>query len=468
MTEFPHQLLISNYGNKKEESVICKSLIRAVPSNRDVYEAIWHKTDIILKVFSNGLWGRRHLNKEWQGLAGLRERGLNCPKPLFWGRTQDGCWAVAQEKILDASTVLEVFKNIGGDAEKLNLLIAVCRELAKQHSRGVLQKDFHLGNFLLKKGEIFTIDTGQICFYSDEVERKKSLFQAAALGNVLGDEEVKNIRRLYEEYFACREWELYKSDLAMLEKQRFKNKKLSIQKGLRKCLRPSKRHLRVKLDGFLAMLERDFFPQDEAVDFVKRIDELMSQGAILKRGNTCYVSKVCWKGKEVVIKRYNDKGFIHSLRNSIMRTRARRGWLHGHRFEMLGIPTARPIGFIEKRDGILVRKSYFISEYIEGESLYNFLQNEIDKVRQMRICRQIVDVFQKLDKYHIVHRDLKYSNILIANDGPKLIDLDSVCLPKLGWWYKIRRKKSMRRFKECGGDYPDFLSNLKIVNSNQN
>ena len=105
MAEFPFQLSIKKNNGDKDELVTCRSILRTVRENRFVYEGAWQDRDVIIKVFSKGLAGRRRLNREWQGLVKLRELGVNCPKALFWGKTVEGGWAAVQEKINNAFTV---------------------------------------------------------------------------------------------------------------------------------------------------------------------------------------------------------------------------------------------------------------------------------------------------------------------------------------------------------------------------
>ena len=82
----------------------------------------------------------------------------------------------------------------------------------------------------------------------------------------------------------------------------------------------------------------------------------------LKNGNTYFVSRINLAGREIVVKRYNHKEVIHSVRQTIKRSRARRGWLHEHRLRMLNIATPRPLAYIESRRGMVVWKSYLVTQ----------------------------------------------------------------------------------------------------------
>jgi hypothetical protein len=115
------------------------------------------------------------------------------------------------------------------------------------------------------------------------------------------------------------------------------SKKRKVSRELRKCLRKNARYLRIKTGRHVAVFDRAFCQEARSFDFIEQIDALMDKGQILKNGDTSYVSRLTWNDEDVVVKRYNHRGFIHSLRHTIKRSRARRSWLHGHRLGVLNI-----------------------------------------------------------------------------------------------------------------------------------
>lgn len=458
MTEFPFQLLIKRtYPEKRTECLLCTALLRVVPGKRKVYDAIWNDKSVIAKVFSHKFSARRHLKREWKGLSLLVSRGLSAPEPLFYGHTEDGRWAVVVQKIAESSTVLDVFQETHEPAKKLDLLVLVCKELAKQHNKGVLQKDLHLGNFLLGGDKVFAFDTGQMRFSRRELDRKNSIPQLAMLAFCLPDTNTESIVTLCEEYFKARGWHFGKPDESSFQKQLAVHRKRMLRKGLKKCLRTSKRLLQIKAGRYIAVFYRAFCQKAEPLDFIEQIDAMMDEGQILKKGNTCYVSRLMWNGKDVVVKRYNHKGLIHSLRHTIKKSRARKGWLHTHHLEALNIAAPRPLAYIEHRRGLLIWKSYLVTEYVEGQKLYNFLRDDnITEQRRLNEIQRVMKLLDKLWKYRITHGDLKHTNILITDNGPVLTDLDGMKVHKWTWIYRHRRRKDLRRFSKQLS--PSFVS----------
>lgn len=365
-----------------------------------VYNALWNSKSVIVKVFSHKISAKRHLKKEWQGLNLLQSRGLNAPQPLFYGQTENGQQAIVMEKIADSTTALDAIRKTPGETAKLNLLAHVCEELARQHNKGVLQKDLHLGNFLVspvknstgripdaavEKGKIsngvsgdkvFVLDPRQMRFFSHQIPKEKSISQLASLGNCLPTSNTESIARVYKQYFRIRGWHFEKSDEALLQKQLIAHRKRAVKKWVKKCLRTTKRYLKIKTNNFLAVFDKSFCEGDKPLDLIKQIDALMDKGQILKNGHTSFVSRLRWNDKNIVVKRYNHKGFIHSLRHTIKKSRARRNWLHAHRLRELNITTPRPLAYIEQRKGLLVWKSYLVTEYIKGRNFSDFLRDE--------------------------------------------------------------------------------------------
>jgi tRNA A-37 threonylcarbamoyl transferase component Bud32 len=448
MAEIPFQLLINcTYPQKITESLLCTALLRIIPGRREVYDALWADSSVIVKVFSHQISARRHLKREWRGLSLLSSRGLNAPKPLFYGRTEDGRWAVVVEKITDSPTALDVLQKKQDPAKELDLLISICKELAKQHKKGVLQKDLHLGNFLLGGDKVFALDTGQMQFSMGELDRKSSISQLAMLVSCLSDSKANSIPTLCTEYFKARGWHFRKSDEIIFQKKLTVHRRRLMSKGLKKCLRTSKRYLQIKVGSYIAVFDRAFCQDAEPLDFIAQIDSLMNTGQILKNGNTSYVSRLKWNGKDVVVKRYNHKGFTHSLRHTIKRSRARRGWLHGHRLVMLNISTPKPSAYIEQYKGKLIWQSYLVTEYVKGQNFYYFLRDDkTTDQRRSNAIHQVKDLLDKLGKYRITHGDLKHLNILITDNGPFLTDRDGMKVHKCNWTHKIWQAKDLEHF----------------------
>lgn len=447
MKEFPFSLSIKPFApESRPEIVVCTDPLRVLAGKRQVLDALWGERPVVVKVFAEPLKAKRHMKRDWQGLKCLEKLGLNAPNALFCGKTDDGRYAVVTEKITDAATLSEIWNNTTDSIKKLGLLLMVSRELANQHLKGLLQKDLHLGNFLLKGQKLFTLDPAQIRFFSGQVKKKHALAQLAVLASNVPDEDTDAITRLCREYAQARSWKFSRLDLAALQKQLAACRKYNVKRALKKCMRTGKKFVRIRQPAHLGVALRDFYQKADFRKFIQDIDTLMQTGEILKKGNTCFVSHFTWAGREIVAKRYNYKGFFHSVRHTIKKTRARHAWLHAHRLGNLNIPTPKPIAYIEQRKAGLVYQSYIVTEYVHGQRLYDFLRaDNLPEQSRSKAARQLKELFDKLGKYRITHGDLKYTNILITENGPILTDLDSMKVHSFNATYHKKRAKDLAR-----------------------
>lgn len=449
MTDFPFQLTIKNASSgNREETLTCTALLRQVKGKRKVYDALWAGQNVIAKVFSDRFSAKRHLKKEWRGLKHLEKLRSASPKALFYGETEDGRQVVITEKIVNSKVAFDSFNETCSLAEKTDLLISVCKLLAKQHANGIIQKDLHLGNFLLANDKVYALDPACMEFCSYPIKKNKSIMQLAILACSLSERDQEAIAKICDQYAQCRQWNFDNADKALFDKFFRIHKKQVLKRSLKKTLRTSKRYLKIEKDGFLGVFDRSFCEGKDPLDFIKQIDSLMDKGDVLKDGNTCYVSRLRWNGQDIVIKRYNHKGLIHSLRHTIKKSRGRRVWLHSHRLGMLGIAAHKPAAFVEYRKASLVWKSYIITEYVEGRRLSDFIQHNTDGPQQSNLTKKLSELLEKLHACRITHGDLKPSNILITPAGPVLTDLDAMMVHKWNWLFKIKKDKDLNRFHQ--------------------
>ncbi len=235
LNEFPFQLIIKNtYSGGQKESLLCKELLRYLPGKRKVFDAVWNDRDVIVKIFSDKLKAKRHLKREWTGLSNLKKRKINAPEPLFYGQTENSNWAIVTEKIAGSSTVLEILEKFENHNQKIKFLTMICRQLAKQHINGVLQKDLHLENFLIADNTIYTLDPGQITFFEGHVPQNKCISQLALLTLYTPDNNLSSTNIIRDEYLKNRGWKFNNSIDALLHKQIKIQRKKTIKHALKK------------------------------------------------------------------------------------------------------------------------------------------------------------------------------------------------------------------------------------------
>ena len=65
-----------------------------------------------------------------------------------------------------------------------------------------------------------------------------------------------------------------------------------------------------------------------------------------------------------------------------------------------------------------------VMEWVEGETLEDFLSKQDDRQARIKIIKEIVEALGYMHQKDVVHRDLKPKNILVTSTGPsvRLID----------------------------------------------
>ncbi len=153
---------------------------------------------------------------------------------------------------------------------------------------------------------------------------------------------------------------------------------------------------------------------------------MMAGGLVLKTDHTCNVSMAVIGGLQVIIKRYNNKGLIHTLRQNCKPSRAARCWRWGRRLLAAGVATPVPYGYMEVREYGLRQCSYLFTEYLDGTDFAKALNGSRNKNEQAALSRAVDEMVIALERNRILHNDLKPPNVMIAAGRPYLIDLDSM------------------------------------------
>jgi tRNA A-37 threonylcarbamoyl transferase component Bud32 len=152
----------------------------------------------------------------------------------------------------------------------------------------------------------------------------------------------------------------------------------------------------------------------------------------------------------LLVKRFNNRGFLDFIIRKIFGSRARRLWHINLKFYNQGLPVPKPVTFIEP--SFRQKNSFYLSLAIDNaENLANiYKKGAFHKPEE--IARQLA---QTIAQWHLAgggHGDLKWSNILFqrSDKGYKffLIDLDQSQLNAKSSVRVI--KKDLTRFYRYG------------------
>ena len=158
------------------------------------------------------------------------------------------------------------------------------------------------------------------------------------------------------------------------------------------------------------------------------MDTVLDQARLLKHDRTTTVGLLRDPESPWVIKRYNTKNLWHALRRPLRRSRAEICWQGAHHLIDIGIATPRPVMMLEETLGPLKGRSYFVTEFVDGEQLSDYLSGR-DNAEVEAVAAQIGRLFRQLLAAGIAHGDMKASNLLVHRRQVYLLDLDAIHYP---------------------------------------
>lgn len=429
--------------------VFCDEIVRVIPGKRLVAFGTWNDQAVVLKLFYERGKAKRHIKRELEGVETLLGSGVPTPKILFQGETlKKRVHVLMFERIIDAVNLDDIWQAKTTPQELAPLMHAVTIELATQHVLGVMQKDLHLKNYLLKGNQILTLDSGSIEFFHEPLAKKLSLEHLglffAQLG--VGTEELQH--ELFQVYAKARGWLVKKSDISYLQAAIKKSNDERWRDYQNKINRNCTAFAKIAKAKASIMYDRSFRTPDFLNFLANPEIAFTHQNAeILKAGRSSTLAKITINNKVLVVKRYNIKNIAHGLRRCLRPTRAAKSWQIGQLLRLFGVATPKPIAFIENRVFGLRGRSYFVMEYVEGENLGDyFAKYQPDDAHFAKIAVRVVTLLKNLTKLRISHGDLKMTNILIADDRPMLLDLDGVTLHRSPGETKRAYKQEIKRF----------------------
>lgn len=188
---------------------------------------------------------------------------------------------------------------------------------------------------------------------------------------------------------------------------------------------------------------QDTLPK-ELLAFIQNIDDQFVSSpniTMLKDGDTTTVVKLTLEEHAYVIKRYNWRNWRYRLLHLFKPSRASISWHFAHFLKSIHLTTPKPIAKIDVCWFGLYTHSYFITEYIDAETLTEHIKQASDKT----MIQKTRSMIQKLHDQGVIHGDCKATNFLIHKpDSIYLIDLDGMRYSKK----VLLQKKDLARFEK--------------------
>ena len=401
--------------------------LRVLPGRRYVGVGRWQGRTVFAKLLV-GRGAERHFQSEREGVRLLVEQGLDTPQLLAEGCQAGGGWLLF-EYLEGSQSLAQRWQQVAdqpllSDAQQ-RLLGEALALIGRLHGKGLWQDDLHLDNLLQGDGRLYLVDGGGVQAQTpgeplsrDAVLRNLGVFFAQLPATLEPFTE-----ELLVHYLLANGEHALPLEALLKEVQRVRRWRLRdyLRKAGRDCSLFSAR-----IGAFGArVLRREQAPLLEPL--LEDPDAFIASGRLCKSGGTATVARVEVGSAALLLKRYNIKGLKHWLGRFWRPSRAWHSWIAGHRLELLGIPTARPLAVREARWLWLRGPAWLVTEFVEGEDAIAHLAPYVDSAPPEPELQALQALFEALQRERISHGDLKGHNLFWSKGRWLLIDLDALC-----------------------------------------
>lgn len=409
------------------ETLSLTRLLRVLPGQRYVGLAEWRGRPVLAKLLV-GAKAQRHFQREHEGARLLAEQQLNTPALLAEGFADgQGGWLLF-EYLDGAQSLWDAWRAVAGepllsDAQQAALGEALTA-IAGLHARGLWQADLHLDNLLRHAGQLYLIDGGAVQAEQpgQPLSRQRVLENLGMFFAQLPAELEPFIEELLVHYLLANAEHALPLEALLIEVAKVRRWRLRdyLKKIGRDC---SLFAARVGAFGLRVVRRED---GERLGGLLDQPDAAIAAAPLLKDGGSATVALVPVGEQSVVIKRYNVKGWLHWLRRFWRPSRAWHSWVEGHRLELLGIATPRPLAVREQRWCWLRGRAWLVTEQCPGQSLAERFAIYVDSAPPESELQALESLLAALIHERISHGDFKATNLFWCAGRWNLIDLDAM------------------------------------------
>lgn len=454
LQQYAQGAVAAPFGLVLDDGSILQSLevVRRVPGKRLVCRGLLNGQAIYAKLFIGGQAGK-YAARDKRGSRWLAQARLATPTLLLEsGVASQGCEALLYGAI-PARNAEQVWQDLDEEGRHA-LALRLVEEVARHHRAGLLQTDLYLKNFLVDAQAVYTLDGDgirQLRVFGRQRQQWDNLARLISKFDV--DAVAAWLPSLLRQYVAVIGGTASDIDIMqqLIARHWQRDMRQYASKVQRSCTDVA---VEEKPWHYLAINRAQDSPGVRQA--LATPDGLLdaTSAVRLKSGNTCTVAAVEIDQRKMVIKRYNIKNFWHGLGRAWRPSRAVVSWSNAFRLQLKGIATPAAVAVLERRWLGLRREAYLLTEFMIARDAAEFYADlTIDREVKERVAQRIARLFFQLFCLQLEHGDFKATNILIRDQHPLLIDLDSMRQHACKKRFERRHARDLQRFfKNWQGD----------------
>jgi tRNA A-37 threonylcarbamoyl transferase component Bud32 len=398
--------------------------------------------------------------REWKNIHQALQRGLPTAKPLAVGRTPR---IVPRESVLITELLKEAVPvdvylfgpSRSHSSERRRAIQEIAALIRRAHDAGFRQRDFHLGNILIRpepaSKEIFLIDFQHADFLTRPTNKTRWRDLAALHGGSTPGSRSDRLRFLHAYLSAPPISVDLRTLVAQLERRGLRHRYKLWQRRAKRCLAANREFVRIRQSGFRGSARRaDWTPELE--ELLKLPSAGTKKGEIVKDSRTTTVAALQIAGKTIYLKRYNYQGWPYALKDLFRSSRARRVWVAANSCDMRGIAVAPPLAYLERRRFGFLLESHIVTAAVHGEKLSIWLKRHAREFHHKRaLIHTLARLLRRMHDRRIQNRDLKSDNLIVqAKDADRfrvfIVDIDGVRTgARVSWRRRVKNLTRLER-----------------------
>ncbi|HXD86128.1 MAG TPA: lipopolysaccharide kinase InaA family protein, partial [Urbifossiella sp.] len=385
----------------------------------------------------NGLraWAREVLRPpkaqlEFENLLTAQQHGIAAAVPLAWGCSESrwpGESFLITRALDNAVPFVEWLAGRNGSAAR-----KLGEFFAKLHDAGIAHPDPHPGNLLVQtmRGALGSADSASRQSFSlidlHAVRIGRPLSWAASRANLAVFNRWFQLRASRTE--RLRFWLAYRkartslppADAARLAEEARELERATSTSNRRfwagriaRCLGANRYFQRISQGRFRGHAVSDLEPE-LLRELLNDPDAFFASTNLLKDSRTSTVAEIPERG--LIVKRVNVRAWWEPIKNLLRPPAVLRSWINGHALRDRLLPSPRPLAAWHRYRFGLPAEGYLLTEKVDAAEPLT-----------PRVAFQVARLLRTMHDRGVSHRDLKASNILLANGRePTFIDLVGV------------------------------------------
>ncbi|HQI81769.1 MAG TPA: hypothetical protein PLR71_09435 [Deltaproteobacteria bacterium] len=432
--------------------VTCSEIFEVYDRKRITFRGVSGSGNVVVKLFFSKRGARRHWKRSDRGSRVFLQRGVPAPGILFSGYLPAyGFYAIVLEYLEGGDGLDRVMEGTSDPEKRTTCLDTLISAVAKQHSRGIIQKDIHMGNFVMRGGEVFSLDGDLVRGMPGALDRKQSLMHVAWLFANHFDAFGSDVQAWWEAYCRNRGWVVNGNDVGMLSGEILRIRRRNFSKTMGKVFRTWGPYLARKGKGFLSV-----YDHHSAIVAYDRLLELSLNRPRRGRGDHGEVFReVCADGVRLLV--HSSPGYGPGPARGFWS--ACRIWKYACMLRWLGIRTPVPVALICRGTGVLRYDCSVFFRPVGGEGLCGFFRSgEISREDKGSVAERLAGACATMKTFGLFFSRLVPHEVVVSNGDVEFCGLDAI-----GRATRADRRwaRSLRAFLGECGDVPEMRGVLE-------